>query len=157
MRPIKQGLSPPYALETGLPIATLLSILVVCWYTPVELPTAQNLSTWIPMIIFCPPAISVTLAFILRGFRRRQTLGTGVVLVLAFCIFRAVCAPPTITYHDRWLPVGLAIAMATMSVVRGLYHADVVACDERPYLSRTKTPETTQLVSSVNTPETEPA
>ena len=27
------GMSPPYALETGLPVATLLSVLVLSWYS----------------------------------------------------------------------------------------------------------------------------
>ena len=40
----------------------------------VQIPSHDQLATWIPMIVVCPPALAATLAFILRGFRRRQTL-----------------------------------------------------------------------------------
>ena len=162
-------MSPPYALETGLPVATLLAILVVCWYTPVEVPSNTRLATWIPMLLICPPSLAVTLAFILRGFRRRQTLGTSVVLVVAFTIFRLACEPPEVRHsptsvcnsptsvcllwgeqggtRDRWLPLGFAMAMVATSVSRGLYHAEVVACDERMHF--VKPPKATDSATVV--------
>ena len=166
-------MSPPYALETGLPVATLLAILVVCWYTPVEVPSNTRLATWIPMLLICPPSLAVTLAFILRGFRRRQTLGTGVVLVVAFTIFRLACEPPEVRHsfmlvysldplrhayflrqggtRDRWLPLGFAMAMVATSVSRGLYHAEVVACDERMHFMKPPkaTDSATVVVSAI--------
>ena len=134
-----KGLSPPYALETGLPVATLLSILVVGWYNPVQLPNQDHMATWVPMMIFCPPAIAATLAFIIRGFRRRQTLGTSVVLVVGFTAFRAATSPSDLSSRDRWLPFGMAIAMVMTAMARGLYYSEVVASDDRPYAPRSKT------------------
>ena len=57
------------------------------------------------MLVLCPPALAVTLAFILRGFRRRQTLGTGVVLVAAFVSFRAISMPNEGVEVSQTLPL----------------------------------------------------
>ena len=49
--------------------------------------------------------------------------------------------------RDRWLPLGFAMAMVATSVSRGLYHAEVVACDERMHF--VKPPKATDSATVV--------
>ena len=92
LTPSVTGLTPTHALETGLPVSTLLGTLLLCWYSPLG-DILQTNVVWaqvIPMFLICPPAIAASLACILRGFRRRQTIGTCVLLTTAMVIRRQV-------------------------------------------------------------------
>ena len=60
-----------HALEAGLPVATLLATLVMCWYSPLgTMPPQLDPARAVPMLIVCPTTLGVMIAFIQRGFRR---------------------------------------------------------------------------------------
>lgn len=108
------GLTPTHALETGLPVSALLGTLLLCWYSPLS-DVLQSDVAWgqviichfivlffgcpihtltlqkkqvVPMFLICPPALAATLACILRGFRRKQTIGSCVLLTTAMVVRR---------------------------------------------------------------------
>jgi hypothetical protein len=82
---------PSQTLETGLPVSALLSILVLCWYSPSSIELIGhiqfgNISTIIPMLILCPPCISSTLIFLLRGFKTRMSYVPSVIITCILVI-----------------------------------------------------------------------
>ncbi len=92
--PFMHSLPPSQTLETGLPVSILLSILVICWYSPLEstlllLPPLQDssfLARLIPMLILSPPFLSAALAFVLRGFRNRSSYMTAIILTCTLVV-----------------------------------------------------------------------
>ena len=87
-------MSPSQVLEAALPVSCLHAVLVMGWYTtpsmdpPPPIITAnKSLPLFIPMLILCPFCQVVILAFILRGFRKKQSLPVVIVLtVTAFIV-----------------------------------------------------------------------
>ncbi len=83
-------MSPSQVLEAALPVSCLHAVLVLGWYSGTPPPLGINVETkwlgvFIPMLILCPFCQVVILAFILRGFRHRQTMPN--VIILAFTTF----------------------------------------------------------------------
>ena len=96
-------MSPSQVLEAALPVSCLHAVLVLGWYSPpllLEIPD-RTLPLFIPMMILCPFCQVVTIAFILRGFRQRQTLPTVIVLALTAFIVQQIFGP-RLTGHSDW-------------------------------------------------------
>lgn len=85
------SLPPSQTLETGLPVSTILAILILCWHSPTEhilreIEHMINYKTAIPMLILCPLLISASLAFLLYSFKRRSAGIISVVLLIVLCV-----------------------------------------------------------------------
>ena len=85
------SLPPSQTLETGLPVSTILAILVVCWHNPSESIVQDFLGiidykTAIPLFIICPMCICAALAFILYGFKTRASGIIAILLLIILCI-----------------------------------------------------------------------
>lgn len=129
------ALSPTHALESGLPVSTLLAILVLCWYSPVEVILERHVS-WsraICLMSMNPPALAVTITFILRGFRRYHSLGVVVVLTTLAVIRRQ-------WFTSEWNERGIEVAMVLLTVLMGavaasraFYRVETVSSDELSY------------------------
>jgi hypothetical protein len=85
------SLPPSQTLETGLPVSTILAILIICWHSPTEhiLREFQHLinpKTAIPMFVLCPLFIAASLAFLLHCFKRRSAGIISVILLTVLCV-----------------------------------------------------------------------
>ena len=141
------GLSPTRTLESGLPVSTLLAILVLCWYSPVEAMLEREvvLSKALCFLIMAPPALGVIIAFILRGFRRSQTIGVIVVLTTLTVVRRMV-------FYNGETNIGLIILIAALiiaAVMRAIHRRESVACDELSYAEVYRRQKHTKRVSSL--------
>lgn len=136
-------MSATHSLEAGLPVASLLATMVMCWYSPTPLqPHGGNLGRMIPMLLISPATLGIMIAFIQRGFRKKQTLGTCVVFVVMFVVLWAIRLPPA-RRNEMWIPVSGCAVMGVAAVARGVYSMDVVMCDERTYIRAQKVPVAT--------------
>jgi len=98
------SLPPSQTLETGLPVSTILAILVLFWHSPneqiiKEIESMIDLKVAIPLFILCPLCIAAALAFILYGFKQRVSGVIAVVLVLILCIRQQTTAPHRLKTH----------------------------------------------------------
>ena len=115
------SMPPSQALETGLPVSTLSAILVLCWYSPIELENftiqKQNAATSIPMLILVPPSLAAALAFILHSFKKR-TAGTTAALLTCTLMIRQQVEH---RFHTRidWLSLFLCATSLGLTL---LYH-----------------------------------
>jgi len=85
------SLPPSQTLETGLPVSTILAILVLCWHNPNEqivrdVESMIDIKTALPMFLICPLCVAAALAFVLYGFKRRSSGIISVVLLLIMCV-----------------------------------------------------------------------
>ena len=90
-------MTPSQVLEAALPVSCLQAVLVLGWDTPSSEPYLQDtlfqdkpLALFIPMLALCPFCQVAILAFILRGFRQKQTLPLVIALTLTAVIVQQV-------------------------------------------------------------------
>ena len=118
-------MSPSQVLEAALPVSCLHAVLVLGWYsTP---PLGLNVQTkflplFIPMLLICPFCQVIILAFILRGFRQKQTMGNVVVLALVTFIMQQIFGHTRMKTHSDWallfMAILILIAGATLLVIK---------------------------------------
>ena len=152
------GLTPTHALETGLPVSALLGTLLLCWYSPLS-DVLQSDVAWgqviichfivlffgcpihmltlpkkqvVPMFLICPPALAATLACILRGFRRKQTIGSCVLLTTAMVVRRQAYLSH-LGSKEEWAMLFITVVMIITATARSVYHRETVASDEWSY------------------------
>jgi hypothetical protein len=123
-------MSPSQVLEAALPVACLHAILVLGWYGGTTPPmggidlTTKFLPLFIPMLIICPFCQVVILAFILRGFRQRQTMPTVVLLAFTAFIMQQIFSSRMTEKWDWSLFVlGLCVLASSFTVVFTKYQA----------------------------------
>jgi hypothetical protein len=99
----KMLLTPAQSLETGLPVSTLLAILVLCWYSPVERLIVKDdlfARTAIPMLVLCPPCLAAVMAFILSGFHHKRSSAVATMLLIACAIRQQAVDRRMKTWND---------------------------------------------------------
>jgi len=126
--PFMHSIPPSQTLETGLPVSILLSILVICWYSPLENPLLTkltNMATVLPMFILCPLLISGALVFVLRGFKNRSCLYSSLLLTTILVVRQQI----TRKLKDRldWVALSLCIFSLTLTLFFLLYKQNVQA------------------------------
>lgn len=123
-------MSPSQSLEAGLPISTLLAILVLCWYSPLDRALVQASTTeltmqaFVPMLVLCPSCMAAVLAFILRGFHKKQTLSVVVPLTAA-CVAVQQAVERKMRARGDWLLVGGTALILSFSLLFHLYRQKV--------------------------------
>ena len=112
-------MSPSQVLEAALPVSCLHAVLVIGWYsTP---PLGLNLQTkflplFIPMHLVCPFCQVIIIAFILRGFRQRQTMPTVIMLAMVAFIMQQIFGHTRMRSHSDWWLLSMAILMLLTGV-----------------------------------------
>ena len=130
-------LSPSQTLETSLPVAVVLAILVLCWYvsllyfysqptnfnhrySPLEetllVPTLSSTAT--RAMILVPPYIAATLALMINAFRTRN-IATVAAVLSAILVVRQACLTLTLaSFKEDWrtAPECVAIASALVGI-----------------------------------------
>ena len=127
-------MSPSQSLEAGLPVSTILSILILCWYSPLDsifLGSSMNMQTFVPMLVLCPSCIAAILAFIIRGFAKRQSLGTIIPLTCACIVIQQATDRKMKNYGD-WTLVFGTVAILVVSLLFILYKRKVLMNDHSP-------------------------
>jgi hypothetical protein len=81
---------------------------------------------FIPMLVLCPSCLAAVLAFILRGFRNKQTLGVVVPLATT-CIVVQQIMDRKMKNSGDWALVGGAAAVLLLSLLFVLYRQKVLA------------------------------
>lgn len=125
------SLPPSQTLETGLPVSTILAILVLCWHNPNEqiihdIQGMINLKTAIPMFVICPMCVAAALAFILYGFKKRSSGIIAVVLLLILCIRQQISSPHHLKSHLDWITLGNTANTVILVVSYLLYRKNVL-------------------------------
>jgi hypothetical protein len=101
-------LSASQTLETALPVSLVLSILVLCWYSPVEeMISMSRFRTWrlVTMMVLVPPYLSATLAMLLHAFRHRKVAVAALVLTFILSIRLSVSSAYNFSLIDMVTPV----------------------------------------------------
>jgi hypothetical protein len=124
--PFTHSLPPSQTMETGLPVSILLSILVICWYSPLESPLLKQLTdvgTLAPMFILCPLLISGALVFVLRGFKNRSCSYTSIILTCILVVRQQI----TRKLKDKldWVTLSLCIFSVTLTIFFIVYKKNV--------------------------------
>ena len=125
--PFTHSLPPSQTMETGLPVSILLSILVICWYSPLESPLLlnqlTNVGTSVPMFILCPLLISGALVFVLRGFKNRSCSYTSIILTCILVVRQQI----TRKLKDKldWAALSLCIFSVMLTIFFILYKKNV--------------------------------
>ena len=125
-------MSPSQCLEAGLPVSTLLAILVLCMFSPIDSAVVRaELSTKlaIPMLILCPSCLAAIIGFVLRGFRHKHSTVTAVVLLCA-CAIRQQAVDRRLADTGDWLSVGAVAQCVVALLTCAWYRHSVVAADE---------------------------
>jgi hypothetical protein len=128
-------MSPSQSLEAGLPISTLLAILVLCWYSPLDKALLQTsgelrMQTFVPMLVLCPSCLAAILAFILRGFHTKQTLSTVVPLATT-CVIVQQIMDRKMRNHSDWFLLWGTLLMLGCSLLFYLYRLKVLMLAEK--------------------------
>lgn len=102
------SLPPSQTLETGLPVSTILAILVLCWHNSSELimrdiQSMIDFKTALPMFLVCPLCVAAALAFVLYGFKRRSSGIISVVLLLIMCVRQQISAKHRLQSRLDWM------------------------------------------------------
>ena len=126
-------------METGLPVSILLSILVICWYSPLESPLLKQLTdvgTLAPMFILCPLLISGALVFVLRGFKNRSCSYTSIILTCILVVRQQI----TRKLKDKldWVTLSLCIFSVTLTIFFIVYKKNVSETAEVVVVSKKK-------------------
>ena len=84
-------MTPSETLETGLPVSSLLAILVLCWYSPLDevvagISAALQPWTFVPLLVIAPPYLAAILSLILYSFRARCCGVAAAVLSAALAV-----------------------------------------------------------------------
>jgi hypothetical protein len=123
-----QAISPSQTLETGLPVCTLLAILILCWYSPLETilwSHMHRLSTVLPMLLLCPPCVAAALAFVLHSLKHRNALASAALMVVALVIRQQILA----THHMRgkldWAALSSVLNVLGLGISYFLYRRSV--------------------------------
>lgn len=130
-------MSPSQSLEAGLPISTLLAILVLCWYSPLDRALMQastsdlTMQAFVPMLVLCPSCMAAILAFILRGFHKKQTLGVVVPLTAA-CVAVQQAVERKMRARGDWVLVAGTAMVLSFSLLFHLYLQRVQDRKKRP-------------------------
>ena len=134
MLPPRTGLTPSHVLETGLPVSILLAVTVLFWFNGTEIAMQERIQVghFIPMVILMPPSLGACVAFILRGFQRRQTLDVVTVAATALMIRREAVEGRLLHAAD-WVVLVLTLTMVALTVAWHVVRDNVVACDEDDY------------------------
>jgi hypothetical protein len=134
-KPAASVMSPSQVLEAALPVSCLHAFLVLGWYKPISVQDfeGKSLGLFIPMMVLCPFCQVIILAFILRGFRLKQTLPTVVVLAITCLILQQVLGHQLRQLSD-WLLLGLAIKMLLLSAGLLYYRHSVTAPPLPPHM-----------------------
>ena len=126
-------MSPSQVLEAALPVSCLHAVLVVGWYTPIvsvgtphimTIFQDKNLAIFLPMLILCPFCQVVILAFILRGFRNKQTLPITIILTIATFVVQQVLYNRLLHTSD-WILLAVIGKLVFVSGVFLLYRSSV--------------------------------
>ena len=109
-------MSPSQVLEAALPVSCLHAVLVLGWYGGNQPPIGLDLQTkwlpvFIPMLILCPFCQVVILAFILRGFRHRQTLPTVIILAFTTFIIQEIFGQSKMKAGMDWSLLSIAVLL----------------------------------------------
>ncbi len=127
-------MSPSQSLEAGLPISTILAILILCWYSPLDTifqkTSANSMQILVPMVVLCPSCLAAILAFIIRGFAKKQSLGVVIPLTCTCIIVQQVTDRKMKNHGDWGLVFGMAIALL-VSLLFILYKRKVLAGELR--------------------------
>ena len=137
--PFTHSLPPSQTMETGLPVSILLSILVICWYSPLESPLLKQLTdvgTLAPMFILCPLLISGALVFVLRGFKNRSCSYTSIILTCILVVRQQI----TRKLKDKldWVTLSLCIFSVTLTIFFIVYKKNVSETAEVVVVSKKK-------------------
>ena len=105
------SLPPSQTLETGLPVSTVLAILVLCYHNPSlglvkDFSTMTELRFVIPLFVLCPLCLAAALAFILYGFKKRSAGVIASILLLILCIRQQTTAKHHLQSHLDWMSLG---------------------------------------------------
>ncbi len=159
--PFMHSLPPSQTLETGLPVSTLLAILVICWYSPLEstllLPSVEqfkniHLATFIPMMVLGPSLISASLAFVLRGFRNRSACTTAIILTCALVVKQQIHPSRRLSSRGDFVAIFLCVVMVCMHVWFVAYKRKVEII---PSATPLKTPKRKNLKHKTNIPNSD--
>jgi hypothetical protein len=128
--PSRRHMTPSQTLETGLPICTLLAILVLCWYGPIEtsLLTHFNspLRTVIPMLVLCPPCIAAALAFVVHGLKTRSAGTAATLLSIALFIRQQTLPAHKMQHKIDWIALSSTLNLLLSALGYWLYRRHVV-------------------------------
>lgn len=132
-QPTTSLMTPSQVLEAALPVSCLHALLVLSWYSPpsggsllVEDFQAKALPIFVPMLLICPFCHVAILAFILRGFRHKQTLPTVIVLALAAVIVQQVLDHRMRAYSDM-VVILIAGKLIVLSICFLVYRARAIS------------------------------
>ena len=128
--PSRRGMTPSQTLETGLPVCTLLAILILCWYGPLEniMLTHFNspLRTVLPMLILCPPCLAAALAFVVHCLKSRSAAVAATLLSIALFIKQQTLDAHHMRHRADWFALSSVVNLLISSLVFWLYRRRVV-------------------------------
>jgi len=131
-------MSPSQVMEAALPVSCLHAVLVLSWYSSEvsifdigrnSLFKDKNLFTFIPMLVICPFCQAVILAFILRGFRKKQTLPTVIIMTITAFIVQQVFDYRLVSASD-WFLFAILIKLVLLCLYF-LYYQNCVILTKR--------------------------
>jgi hypothetical protein len=128
--PSRRCMSPSQTLETGLPVCTLLAILILCWYGPLENIMISNfhspLRTVLPMLILCPPCIAAALAFVLYSLKCKHAAVPATLLSIALFVRQQILSTHRMAHRGDWLALSAVVNSLVVSIVFWVYRRKVV-------------------------------
>jgi hypothetical protein len=128
--PSRRNMTPSQTLETGLPICTLLAILVLCWYGPLENSLLMHfnspLRTVIPMLVLCPPCIAAALAFVVHGLKTRSAGTAATLLSIALFIRQQTLPAHRMQHKGDWIALSSTLNLLLSAIGCWLYRRRVV-------------------------------
>jgi uncharacterized protein with PQ loop repeat len=132
------SLPPSQTLETGLPVSTILAILVLFWHSPdekliYEIESMINVKTAIPLFVLCPLCICAALAFILYGFKKRASGVIAVVLLMILCIRQQITSSHKLTTHMDFMSLASTANAVIAVCVYLAYKYRVMLPEERTH------------------------
>jgi len=129
------SLPPSQTLETGLPVSTILAILILCWHSPTEhilreIQTMINYKTAIPMFVLCPLLIAAILAFVLYAFKRRSAGIVSVILLVVMCVRQQIATIRHPKTSLDWISISTSIHTVGFLAVYMLYKRRVLLSEQ---------------------------
>ena len=127
----KMLMTPSQTLEAGLPVSTVLAILVLCWYSPVDALIMRDQlfnRLAIPMLVLCPCCLAAVLALVMRGFRKGRSTPVAAVLACACAVRQQAVDRHILTTVDKAV-VAAAVGTFCMWLALMWFSAKYVAED----------------------------
>jgi hypothetical protein len=128
--PSRRAMTPSQTLETGLPVCTLLAILILCWYGPLEniLITHFNapLKTVLPMLILCPPCIAAALAFVVYSLKEQRAAVSATLLSIALFIRQQTLSAHGMQHKFDWFALFAALNLLLTAFAYWFYRHRVI-------------------------------